>query len=279
MLNVGWFSTGRGEGSQGLLRFVQERIGGRRLDARISFVFSNREWGEAEGSDAFFRLAAGLGIPCISRSSAAFRRAHRGTGLSWSELRPAYDRQVLEALAQAPGPPPDICVLAGYMLIVSGKLCRRFPLLNLHPALPDGPIGAWQDVIWTLIERRASRTGAMLHLAAEAVDRGPVVSYCTAGITGPAFDAGWQEVAQYGAAALREARGEELPLFRRIRQAEYCREPYLLLETLRALAEGRVVLRQGEPQHSDGRPLSENTPPGLCLDAEIDRAMAADGVP
>jgi len=54
MLNIGWFSTGRGPGSQGLLRFVQDRLAKGLLDARIQFVFSNREPGEAEGSDQFF---------------------------------------------------------------------------------------------------------------------------------------------------------------------------------------------------------------------------------
>ena len=39
---------------------------------------------------------------------------------------------------------PDICVLAGYMLILGGAMCRQFHFLNLHPALPDGPIGTWQ---------------------------------------------------------------------------------------------------------------------------------------
>ena len=54
MLNIGWFSTGRGEGSRGLLRFVQERIDRGLLDARIQFVFSNRDRGQALGSDRFF---------------------------------------------------------------------------------------------------------------------------------------------------------------------------------------------------------------------------------
>ena len=72
MLRIGWFSTGRGAGSQGLLRFVGERLGD--IDARIEFVFSNRAPGEAEGSDAFFRLAGELGLPLVTHSSARFRR-------------------------------------------------------------------------------------------------------------------------------------------------------------------------------------------------------------
>ena len=273
MLNIGWFSTGRGEGSRGLLQFVQERITANLLDARISFVFSNRAPGEAEGSDEFFRLVAASHIPLVTRSSAQFRRTHRATGQPWPALRPEYDHLVLEALA---GYAPDICVLAGYMLIMGGELCRRYSLLNLHPALPDGPIGTWQEVIWTLIGQQASRTGAMIHLATEEVDRGPVVSYCTVPITGPAFAPGWQAVAERGLEALREAEGEDLYLFRQIRQAEYRREPYLLFETLRAVAQGRVAIRDDQPLDAAGRPLAAATPPGLCLDGEIDRAMAAD---
>ena len=92
------------------------------------------------------------------------------------ELRPDFDRLALDALDDYH---PDICVLAGYMLILSEEMHHRFPFLNLHPALPDGPIGTWQEVTWELIDRRATRTGAMIHLATEALDRGPVVSYCT----------------------------------------------------------------------------------------------------
>ena len=261
MLNIGWFSTGRGPGSRGLLQFVQERLEHSPIDARISFVFSNREWGEADGSDQFFQLVGAYGIPLVTRSSTAFRRA---AGSPWSQLRPAYDQAVMEAVSDYR---PDLCVLAGYMLIVGGAMCRRYPLLNLHPALPDGPIGTWQEVIWTLIEQRAARTGAMLHLATEQVDRGPVISYCAAPLDGPDLAPYWQGIAGRDLPTLRAEQGENLPLFQQIRQAEYRREPYLLYETLRAVAAGRVVIQNGQV-----------VPAALCLDAEIDTAMAADGV-
>ncbi len=261
MLNIGWFSTGRGPGSRGLLQFVQERLERNPIDARISFVFSNREWGEADGSDQFFRLVESYNIPLVTLSSTAFRRA---AGSPWSQLRPAYDRVVMEALSDYR---PDLCVLAGYMLIVGGAMCRRYPLLNLHPALPDGPIGTWREVIWTLIEQRDARTGAMLHLATEQVDRGPVISYCTAPLDGPDLAPYWQGIASRDLPTLRAEQGENLPLFQQIRQAEYRREPYLLYETLRALAAGRVAIQNGQV-----------VPAALCLDAEIDAAMAADGV-
>ena len=84
MLNIGWFSTGRGEGSRGLLRFVQERIKSGLLNAQIQFVFSNRTHGEAEGSDQFFELVNSYDLPLVTCSSAQFRRLHRTpTGASY----------------------------------------------------------------------------------------------------------------------------------------------------------------------------------------------------
>ena len=264
MLNIGWFSTGRGEGSRGLLSFVQERISRGQIDARIQFVFSNRAPGEAEGSDQFFRLVKSYGLSLLTLSSRQFRRARGGT---MSQNREEYDRHVIALLE---GFQPDICMLAGYMLILGGAMCRRFPFLNLHPALPDGPIGTWQEVTWNLIEERACRTGAMIHLATEDVDRGPLVSYCTASIVGPGFDECWRAIAQQDLAQVKASQGEELELFRRIRQAEYCREPYLIAETLQALAGGKVVVQGGKVLASSGPSQ------GLCLDQEIDRAMAED---
>lgn len=270
MLSIGWFSTGRGPGSQGLLRFVQDRIQQGRLDAGIQFVFSNRAPGEAEGSDQFFRLVHDYGLTLFTHSSAQFRRSHEGP---FARHREEYDAQVMELLQDCR---PDICVLAGYMLIASGAMCRRYPLLNLHPALPNGPTGTWQEVIWQLMEQRATHTGAMMHLATEEVDRGPLVSYCTTPIVGPDFEPCWRELAGREVPQIKADPGEEFPLFQKIRQAEYRREPYLVLETLRAVAEGKVVIYKGRVLDPLGRPLAETMPGGICLDREIDQAMAED---
>ena len=272
MVNIGWFSTGNGEGSRGLLRFVQERIARGLLDARIEFVFSNRDPGEAEGSDLFFDLVTGYGLPLVTFSSTRFRRAR---GRPFSGLREEYDRQVMDLLSSFH---PDICVLAGYMLIASGAMCRSYPLLNLHPALPDGPIGTWQEVIWELVQSRAERTGAMIHLATEDVDRGPVVSNCTVPITGPSFAPLWEQLGRQELGQPQTGQREESPLFHLIRQAGYQREPYLLFETLRAVAEGQVTLKEGQVLDRDGKPLSHTAPKGLSLDREIEGAMARDGL-
>lgn len=273
MLNIGWFSTGRGEGSRGLLRFIQQRIERGSLDARIAFVFSNRDPGQAQGSDEFFKLVESYNLPLVTRSSARYRRSRSSSGLPWAELRPEYDRLVLEDLKDFN---PDICVLAGYMLIAGGDMCRRYPLLNLHPALPDGPIGTWQSVTWELIRQRATRTGAMTHLATEELDRGPVVSYCTAPITGPDFDPSWQALKEQDLDEIRASQGEDFALFKQIREAEFRREPYLIFETLRAIADGRVQIRDGKVLDQMGNPMSITSPPGLCLDEELEKAMAMD---
>ncbi len=253
-----------------MLRFIQERILRGRLDARIQFVFSNRAPGEAEGSDRYFQLVQSYGLPLLHLSSAQFRRDRGGP---IARHREEFDRRVMELLGDHR---PDICVLAGYMLIVGGAMCRSYSLLNLYPALPDGPTGTWQEVIWSLIEERARQTGAMMHLATEDVDRGPVVSHCTADLTGKEFEPLWRELEENELDQIKARSGEEFPLFQLIRQAEYRREPYLMLETLRAVAAGRVMVQGGQVLDRSGLPLTQTHPQGLDLDQEIDRAMAQD---
>ncbi len=265
MLEMGWFSTGRGEGSLGLLNFIQGRILRGELDARIRFVFSNREAGEAEGSDRFFRQVESYGIPLVNYSSQRFRKA---VGGRLADHRLEYDREVMARLTDFT---PDVCVLAGYMLIAGGEMCRWRTMLNLHPALPDGPKGTWQEVIWSLIESRADKTGAMVHLVTEDVDRGPVVSYFTVPIVSGPFDVHWKEIQGKPLAEIRETQGEELALFRLIRQEEYRREPYLLGATLKALARGEATVSSGKVLGPDGAAIVE----GLCLDEEIEAALAS----
>ena len=263
MLSIGWFSTGRGQGSLGLLRFIQERISQGVIDADIQFVFSNREPGEADGSDHFLDQVRSYSIPLTTCSSRKFRRS---VGGDFASHRIEYDREVLKRLE---GFAPDVCVLAGYMLIVGGEMCRKYTMLNLHPALPTGPVGTWQEVIWSLIESEASETGAMTHLVTEEVDRGPVVSCFTMPITGGAWERHWNEVNGKNAQRLKSDYGEDLPLFQAIRQEEYKREPYLLATTLSALAKGEIRIKNGEALDSKGSRIQ-----GVCLNSEIEEALA-----
>lgn len=263
-LDIGWFSTGRGEGSLGLLKLVQERILRGEIDARIRFVFSNREPGEAEGSDRYFQQVRDYGLPLVNFSSQKFRRA---VGGKFAEHRIEYDQKVMGLLE---GLHPQVCVLAGYMLIVGSGMCQRYTMLNLHPALPWGPLGTWQEVTWSLIETRAETTGAMVHLVTEDVDRGPVVGYFTLPIWGDLFDEAWTQTEERSIAELKDTYGEELPLFRLIREEEYRREPYLLAATLKTLADGAISVENGRVVGPRGEPMD-----GVCLDSEIEEALAS----
>ena len=251
-----------------MLRFVDSAISDHRLNATIEFVFSNRESGEAPGSDEFFELVRSLAHPLVTLSSTRFRREHGGGGMS--RHRSDFDREVMRLLEPYT---PDVCVLAGYMLIFSPEMCRRFPLLNLHGALPDGPTGTWQSVIWSLIESKASQTGAMIHLATEDVDRGPVLSNCSFPIVGASFDDAWETVTGRAAAAIQTEEGEANPLFCRIRAEGLRREPQLILETLRAVADGRLQVKPGTALDELGAPLSDRYPDGLPLTEEIEKAI------
>jgi folate-dependent phosphoribosylglycinamide formyltransferase PurN len=268
---VGWFSTGRGDGSRRLLTAAVDAIRRGGLDAEIVFVFCNRERGEHETTDGFLDLAASYGIPCLTRSSRAFRRAHDGARSKPNEPLPPwrieYDRRVAEAIAPYPF---DAGVLAGYMLIFTGEMARRHCFLNLHPAEPGGPAGTWQEVIWQLIDARAERSGVMVHLATEELDGGPPVAACRFSLRGPAFDRLWTELGARSAADVQQAEGEQHPLFREIRRHGAARELPLVVATLRAVAKGRVRIEGQRVVDANGRELTG----GLDLTNETDAAVA-----
>jgi phosphoribosylglycinamide formyltransferase-1 len=267
MLSLAWFSTGRGEGSVGLLRITQEAIDRGELQARISFVFSNREPGEAEGSDLFFQQVHSYGIPLVTCSSQRFRREHGGGPISRHRLE--FDREVMRLLESFEA---DLCVLAGYGLITDVEMCRRYTMLNLHPALPQGPVGTWQQVIWKLIEARAEESGVFMHLATEELDRGPALTYCSFPMRGGAFDELWHQIDGRLLEDLKANEGESLPLFQLIREEGVRRERPLLLETLKAFAAGDILVEGRRALDRQGRGMTG----ALCLDEAIERALEED---
>ena len=225
----GWFSTGNDEAAQNLLKIVHDKVQEGHIPGEISFVFCNRDRGESAQSDHLIELARSMGYPTVTCSSSRFMPELRNTDREDWGIR--FDDQVATKIARYP---QDAIVLAGYMLIVSPHMCRRFTMINLHPALPDGPTGTWEEVIDEVIRRRERFTGVMMHLVTEALDRGPVVTYCAFPIRGEKWKALWEE-----------DHGDRGPLFRRIREEGVRREIPLIVMTLKALAEGAVRIGKG----------------------------------
>ena len=268
-MTIGWFSTGRDEAARQLLQVVHQKIQTGEIEGRISFVFSNREPGEAEQSDLFFDLAQSYNIPLICFSSKKFEAMQPVTDKTGADTLPKwrleYDRQVMERLQ---GIKQDLCVLAGYMLIVGKDMCRRYDMINLHPATPGGPKGSWQEVIWVLMEDKASESGVMMHLVTPELDRGPVITYCTYPIRGEPFDKYWREIDNSPVAAIKKEQGESNALFKLIRQHGLAREFPLIVSTLSAFSRGEVKIEAGKIFDRSGKPIS-----GYDLTDEVDRAV------
>lgn len=266
---IGWLSTGRDEAAAFLLMEVWKAIHAGRIRADIPFVFCNRDRGESPVTDEFLRLVDGLGILVRTHSWKAFkaRCADGARPITDREtLRIAFDREVAAALG-----PADVYALVGYMLILGPELCERFPFINLHPAPPGGPAGAWEDVIWHLMDAREGASGIMIHRATPELDQGPVLTYCRYPIRGGDFDPLWAE----WEAAVRVGRTDRRnppPLFHRIREAGVRREAPLLVETLRALVDGRIHI-VGEGVVREGERLEG----GLCLSDEVEALIATGG--
>ncbi|MBI4735054.1 MAG: hypothetical protein HY766_03180 [candidate division NC10 bacterium] len=270
VFRIGWLSSGRDEAAGYLLMEVWNAIRAGRLQAEIPFVFCNRDRGENPVTDQFLGMVEGLGIPVRSRSWSAFKARYTARSAAPADreaLRLAYDREVMAALE---GEGADVYALVGYMLILGPALCQRYPFINLHPAPPGGPVGAWEDVIWHLIETRASESGIMIHRVTPELDRGPVLTHCRFPIRGGTFDPLWAEWEGTGrTGGLRAARPR---LFHRIREEGVRREAPLLVETLRALADGRIRI-QGLDVYSEGKRLVG----GFCLTEEVGAMLHAGG--
>jgi len=255
---IGWFSTGRDEAARHLLRAVWHSIEEGEIKAEITFVFSNREPGETAESDLFFELVKSYRIPLICLSS---KRSKKSNVEGW---RGEFEKEAMRKL-EGSRPGPDLCVLAGYMLIVGEEMCQRYPMINLHPAAPGGPKGTWQEVIWQLIESKAEESGAMMHRVTPQLDEGPAVTYCTFSIRGEPFDRYWKEIKGHSIEEVKEQEGERNPLFREIRRHGLAREFPLIIATIKAFSEGRVRIKRGMVVNCNGKGIE-----GYNLTKEID---------
>ena len=234
-LKIAWLTTGRGPGSYDALAHLIEEIE-KGLPVQIAVVFCNRERGESVATDRLLNLVQAKGIPLETISSVQFRRSSGGdrsvSGGPLPEWRQDFDKQVGDHLEEYNF---SLVVLFGYMLIVTESLFSRFPLLNDHPALPDGPTGTYQQVITELILKNSKESGCMYHFVTEQVDRGPVVTFCRF------------EIPIDSSLPLPENPTQEQieshPLYGQIRELGLVRERALLTETLRAFGSGQLSVK------------------------------------
>lgn len=191
----------------------------------IAALFCHRCRGEDRETDSFLDWCDERRLPAVYVSSRQIRKERP------ADWREELGRQAWRRLADLGA---DLHLLVGYMLWLDDETCERLPLLNLHPALPGGPVGTWQEVIEQLMAAGATQTGATMQLIRPGVenrDQGTPVTFFQFPI----------------------ARGMS---FDQIRQQGFVREPFLLVETLRALAEGEIRIESHQVIGPSGEVLA-----------------------
>ena len=248
MFKIGWFSTGRGPGSLNLLHAIVNAVKKGRVPAEIAYVFCSRETGDADGSDNYISQVKHYGLNPVCFSSRRFKpelRQHgRQSPAAIEQWRLEYDLEIMKRIS---GIDVDISVLAGYMLVVSAEMCKKYDMINLHPAAPDGPSGTWQEVIWQLISQGAKQSGNMMHLVTKELDKGPPITYGTFPLTGKCFDSLWDEIKealkQKTLESIIKESGEQNHLFQKIRQEGAKRELPLVIQTVKEFAQKNLQLK------------------------------------
>lgn len=184
--------------------------------AAVSAVVCNRIRGEDPEVDEFLKWCDGQGLPVIGVSSQELRRRFPRT---WREELGHRFRRLVSPY------PAEIHLLVGYMLWVDDATAAALPLLNLHPALPGGPMGTWQQVIRAIQSQGAREHGATMQLVRsgrENRDQGtPVAFFRFPVMPRMSFD--------------------------QIRAAGFRREPILLIETLKSLAQRNIHVGEDPP--------------------------------
>ena len=224
MLKIGWFSTGNGKGSLGFISFLLNQINKKSLNASLEFVFCNREFGEAAGSDEYINYVTENNINLVTLSSNNFQKKNKYK--KFSDCRELYDKEVLKLISEYE---VDIIVLAGYMLILSEELCTRFKFINLHPALPDGPKGTWEQVVTQLIKNDQNYSGLNVHVVTKNLDAGKSIGYCKFPIKSNIHTNAWNQFYLHSKNNYKIFRYDDLDLFTLIRNQIFLREKYLLI--------------------------------------------------
>ncbi|MDD5045269.1 MAG: formyltransferase family protein [Candidatus Omnitrophica bacterium] len=267
---IGWFSTGRGAGSKGMLQAAHDAIRSGELNAEIEFVYCSREYGETEPTDQYLDMVNNYGISLVSYSYQRYRAIKNMPNPDLSQPLPQwridYDNEVIKRLEPFH---PDLCILAGFMLVTTPIMCNKYEIINLHPAAPGGPAGIWQQVIWKLIETKSITQGIKMHVAIPELDMGPTATYCTFSIHGKAFDKHWDDIKDKTVDEIKATEGVENALFKAIRAHGMVRELPLVIYTLKAFSEGKIkITKDRQVVDAAGRLID-----GYDLTQKIDAAV------
>jgi phosphoribosylglycinamide formyltransferase 1 len=235
MKRIGWFTTARGPGSYNLFATMMDRLHRGEIDARLSFVFINRDVRGNEYRRKIIEMAQKDGVPVILFPSDTFMPGLKEKSVD--EWREAYGKGVRERISKYP---MDFGVLAGYMLILDPQTCREYDLINLHPALPDSYKGTWEEIVGKVVENNDHRYGATVHVCSPELDRGAIIAY-------DSFDID----------PLRPYYPTEDELVKGIRAEEVKREAPLLMETIKMIVDGEIMLRAGQVLDRQGRRLRD----------------------
>jgi phosphoribosylglycinamide formyltransferase-1 len=230
---IGWFTTARGPGSYNLFTTMLDRMHRGEIDACLSFVFINRDVKGNEYRKKIIQLAEDEGVPVIIFPSDAFMPELKQK--SMEEWRDAYGKGVRERISKYP---MDFGVLAGYMLIIDPQTCRQYDMINLHPALPDSYKGTWEEIVGQVVENDDSRYGATVHVCSPELDRGSIIAY-------DSFDV----------APLKPTHLGKEDVVKAIRAEELKREAPLLMETIKMLVDGEVIMKSGRIYDRQGRTM------------------------
>ncbi len=241
MLKICWFTTGRDEEALILLKDACDALDRKIIDGMISVLFINREKGESLPSDEIFAYAGERNIPIEALSSKRFLKE---LGLTLNEGRPAFDRAVKSKIK---GYDFDVIFLAGYMLVLTPELVDSFLMLNLHPSLPGGYKGKWEDVINGTIDDGRRDFGAMIHVVSSVLDEGAPLTYVKLELSGPGIDDLYAKAAGGEESAKKE-------LFTIMRREEFAIERPLITKTLSLLSRGIVEIRYGSVRF-EGKPV------------------------
>ena len=248
MMKIGWFTTARGPGSLNLLTKMFDVLDSSDIEAQISFVFINREVKGNLFRAKVVKMAEDRNIPVVIFPSDSFRQDLKAKDMD--DWRDAYGQELRSRLTNYD---IDFGVLAGYMLIFDPETCRRYSLINLHPALPDTYKGTWEEIVGQVVDNGDERYGSMVHLCTPDLDRGQTIAYDSFTIND----------------LLSSGRSKE-NLVQSIRGIEVEREAYLLMETIKHIVNGSIVLKDGEAWNGDGSRLSAPLYMSDLIDHELD---------